>query len=134
MSLSKREMREDAFKLIFEMQLNDSTLEEIIENAKEADDKEFCDYAILCATGVSNHKDEIDEIITKYLKPGWKITRISNASANILRLALYEILYVDEVPTPVAINEAVELCKKYTIPDDSSFVNGLLGAYVKDNG
>lgn len=132
--ITRKEMREEAFKLSFELLLNDSPLDEIVDNANEADDINYSEYALDCANGILQHKDELDEYIAKYLKTGWKLSRISKVSYAILRLALYEILYVDSVPTPVAINEAVELAKKYTIPDDSSFINGILGNFVKDNG
>ena len=74
-----------------------------------------------------NTKDDLDAIISAHLKKGWNLKRISKASLSILRLALYEMTYVDSVPSSVAINEAVELAKKYTI-DESKFINGVLGA------
>ena len=66
------------------------------------------------------------------MKKGWTLSRISKASLAILRHAIYEMKYVDSVPYSVSINEAVELAKKYTI-DESRFVNGILGAFARDN-
>ena len=83
--------------------------------------------------GIVSAKEELDEIISRYLKKGWTLSRISKPSLAILELAVYEIKYLDNVPASVAINEAVELAKKYTI-DESGFVNGILGSFVRDNG
>ena len=66
------------------------------------------------------------------MKKGWTISRISKTSLAILKLAIYEIKYVDDVPAKVAINEAVNLAKKYGADDEPSFVNGLLGAVYKE--
>ena len=85
----------------------------------------------MCAKGILEHSEEIDEHISSNLKKGWKISRISRVSYAIMRLAIYEMLYVDDVPTSVSINEAVELAKKYSMPDDSAFVNGVLGSVAK---
>lgn len=135
MSLSRREMREQAFILCYETLFNCISIEDAIEAAKESED-EFCPYAIACVTGIIENKDKIDNIISKYLKSGWKINRISMVSHAILLVAIYEIIYNDEIPDSVAINEAIELSKKFTVPDDSSFINGILGSYVreKENG
>ena len=77
------------------------------------------------------HPEEIDEIIASHLKKGWTLSRISKPSLAILRLAVYEMKYLDNVPQSVSINEAVELAKKYTI-DESKFVNGILGTYSRE--
>ena len=77
------------------------------------------------------HEEEIDAKISENLKKGWKISRISKVSLALLRLAVYEILYRDDVPTSVSINEAVELSKKYTVKEDTSFINGVLGSVAK---
>ena len=66
-----------------------------------------------------------------YFTKGWRINRISKISLAVLRVAVYEILYCEEIPVSVSINEAVELTKKYSITEDASFVNGLLGSLVK---
>ncbi len=71
-----------------------------------------------------------DEIIEKYAN-GWKLSRIPKVNLSVLRLALCEIIYIDGVPENVAINEAVELAKKYSGKEDFSFVNGILGSYSR---
>ena len=81
--------------------------------------------------GIVSAKEELDEIISRYLKKGWTLSRISKPSLAILRLAIYEMKYLDNVPQSVSINEAVELAKKYTI-DESKFVNGILGTCSRE--
>ena len=73
----------------------------------------------------------LTEIISQNLAKGWKFERISKVAKSVLQLAIYEILYSEDVPTPVAINEAVELAKKFDEPDSSAFVNGVLAGVVK---
>ena len=86
-----------------------------------------CGYAQAVVSGMEVKGEEVDAELSKYLKKGWTLKRISKPSLAILRLAAYEILYLDSVPDGVAVNEAVELAKKYTI-DESGFVNGILGS------
>ena len=90
----------------------------------------MCGYAQSVVSAIEDKKDEIDAEISKFLKKGWTISRISKPSLAILRLAFYEIKYLDSVPDSVSVNEAVELAKKYTI-DESRFVNGILGAFIR---
>ena len=83
-------------------------------------------YAREIVDGVTDHRDEIDELIMSYAV-GWTLERMPNVDRALLRLASWEILYNDEVPTPVAIDEAVELAKEFSTDDSSRFVNGVLG-------
>ena len=129
--ISRYKMREQAFFLCFEMLFSDTDIDELADNAGDARDEFLSDYALECAKGVFEHREEIDDMISKNLKAGWKITRISKVSLALLRLAIFEILYRDDVPVSVSINEAVELSKKYTVKDDTSFINGVLGAVAK---
>lgn len=129
--LTRSEAREQAFMLLFSKSFDDEPFEETIEDNAELYNGGICGYAQAVVTAIESRQSEIDEIISKYLKKGWSISRISKLSLAILRLAIYEIKYVDSVPQSVSINEAVELSKKYSI-DESKFVNGVLGAYVRD--
>ena len=81
-------------------------------------------------TGVANREEDLDAKIQKF-SIGWDISRISRLTRAIMRLAIYEILYVSDVPTGVAISEAVRLAKKYDGDDTGSFVNGILGAFSR---
>ena len=81
-------------------------------------------------SGVANRVEDLDATIQKF-SIGWDISRISRLTRAIMRLAIYEILYVEDVPTGVAISEAVRLAKKYDGDDTGSFVNGILGAFSR---
>ena len=80
---------------------------------------------------MANRADELNEHIQKY-SIGWDISRISRLARTIMQLAIFEILYLDDVPTGVAINEAVRIVKLYDGNDTSSFINGILGAFARD--
>ena len=87
-------------------------------------------YITACVTGVAERKDELDNLISQY-SIGWNLHRISRFTKAALRLALFEILYVDDVPTGVAINECVELTRKYEEEEVVSVVNGILGSFAR---
>lgn len=80
--------------------------------------------------GVANREEDLNEQIRKF-SIGWDISRISRLTRCILQLAMYEILYVEDVPTGVAVNEAVRIAKKYDGDDTGSFVNGILGSFAR---
>ena len=130
--ISRYKMREQAFFLCFESLFTDADIDEIADNAGDARDEFLSDYAINCAKGVIIEKDKIDEHISANLKSGWKISRISKVSLAILRVAVYEMLFMEDIPVSVSINEAVELSKKYSSEDDTAFINGVLGAISKE--
>ena len=130
MKFSRTEQREQAFAIVFERIFNNVTIDELLDNAVEARDLTIGDYARKAANGVAEHLEEIDASIEKFAV-GWQKKRISKVSLAILRLAVYEMRYEDEVPVSVAINEAVELSKKYATIDDAAFVNGLLGSLAR---
>jgi len=87
-------------------------------------------YIDTVTAGVANREDDLNEVIQKF-SIGWDIKRISRLTRSVMQLAIYEILYVEDVPTGVAISEAVRLAKKYDGDDTGSFVNGILGAYAR---
>ena len=82
---------------------------------------------------IAGHRTELDEAIERHAQ-GWKVERISRTAAAILRCAMCEILYLPDVPEGVAINEAVELAKKYEDAETVSFINGVLGGFARSNG
>ena len=129
--MTRRQARELAFILLFEKSFNtESSVEELLELAKELamfEDDEFSSKLIHTAC---DNIEQIDEYISNNSK-GWKINRISKVALAVIRLALAEILYIDDIPDGVTVNEAVELAKKYSTPEDASFINGLLGTVVR---
>ncbi len=128
--MKRRQAREEAFILIFEKQFNTDSAEEILELASEVRDLKPDDYIKTVFTGVYDNVELIDGIISENAI-GWKINRISKTSLCILRLAIFEMKFIDEIPVSVSINEAVELCKKYATKEDASFVNGILSTVEK---
>ena len=87
-------------------------------------------YLDTVVTGVANRSQELNEQISKF-SIGWDISRISRLARCILRLAIYEILYAEDVPAGVAVAEAVRIAKKYNDDDTGAFVNGILGSFVR---
>ena len=81
-------------------------------------------------SGVANREEDLNAIIQKF-SIGWDVNRISRLARSVMQLAIYEILYVDDVPTGVAVSEAVRLAKKYDGDDTGSFVNGILGSFAR---
>lgn len=130
MKFTRSEQREQAFALVFEQIFNDAPVDELIENAVEARDLEVSDYARDTAKEVAAHLTEIDDEIERFTVR-WQKKRICKAALAILRLAVYEMKLSGDVPVGVAINEAVELAKKYAAAEDASFVNGLLGSIAR---
>ena len=93
-------------------------------------DQEQIDYIVWIRQNVREHLDELNGIIVEFAK-GWTIERMNRVDVSILRLALCEIKYREDVNASIAINEAVEIAKKYSADEGPAFINGLLGAYVR---
>lgn len=124
--MTRRASRELAFFILFEKSFSDTTIEEILDNAGEARDVVSSNFAVSLAEGTISHLEEIDEKISEFSHK-WSKTRLSRVALTILRLALYEMLWEEEIPVSVSINEAVELAKLYGSEADATFINGVLG-------
>ena len=107
-----------------------STLKTEDKLYKEIPDANQLEYITRLVTGIYEHAAELDGYIDKY-SLGWKFGRISRTAAAIMKSAMFEVLYMPEVPDKVAINEAVELAKRYESPETVSFINGVLGSFVR---
>lgn len=139
--MKRSEIREILFKLLFRAEFNDmSEMEEqtgLFFNIEETVDKhdvspEDRDYIGKREAAVLAKFPEIDKLIDEKAE-GWTVGRMGKAELTILRLAVYEILFDDDIPASVAINEAVELAKKYGQDNSGSFVNGVLAKFVKQD-
>lgn len=128
--MTRRQAREEAFILIFEKQFNDSPLDEILDLAVQVRDIKPDDYIKNTFFGVYDNVESIDKIISDNAV-GWSINRLSKTALAVLRLSVYEIKFIDEIPAAVSINEAVEILKKYATKQDASFVNGILSTVAK---
>lgn len=130
--LTRREEREQAFILLFEKSFNDDiSVSELYEMAVENEVISESDFAKNLTVKVTENLEEINAAIERN-SVKWKMNRISKVALAVMRLAICEILYYDDIPVGVSINEAVELCKKYASKDDYSFVNGILSAIAKE--
>ncbi len=131
--LSRHEQREQAFIIVFEKSFNsDMELDEIYALALENEIVADGEFAKTLAFKTWENVEEIDSVIEKY-SHGWKMNRISKVALAVLRLAICEMRFFEDIPVGVTINEAVELCKKYAARDDYSFVNGILASVSKEN-
>ena len=128
--MSKRQEREAIFLLLFEKCFNEDDLEVIIENAELARDFKSNPNILIKTKAILEKTSELDEVIEKHLK-NWNKNRISKVALCVLRIAVFEILHETNTPESVSINEAVEITKYYSTQNDASFVNGVLGAFVK---
>ncbi len=131
---TRSEARDAAFTQVFQMNMHEDDMDVILAELLSA--RPECEanlgYIKEIIDGVRGKNDELTEIIEANLRSGWKITRISKAAIAILKVAIYEMKYVEDVPPKVAINEAVELAKRYGGDDDPVFVNGLLASVYKE--
>ena len=129
-------MRENAFRLLYSLEvpknkeLNTTEQIDLYIESNEITNKEAIEYIKDAITGIEKNKEAIIKLIEENLKSNWKIERISKIDLSLLELAIYEIKY-KEVPYKVAINEAVELAKKYGEDSSKTFVNGILASIVK---
>ena len=138
--------REIAVHLSYELSFTDKSVEELLDERltpesfaalaeedplyQETPNAKQADYIRRLVRGVADHAPELDAYIAKYAK-GWNFARIPLVASAIMRVAMYEVLYMQDIPNAAAINEAVELVKHYEEPEVVSFVNGILGSFVR---
>lgn len=135
--MSRRELREQIFKLLFRVEFHES--EDIsaqielffddIDNGSERRSEKDVSYIENKVRDIAAHLEEIDRAINA-ITEGWKTTRMGKVDLTLIRLAVYEMRYEEDIPTGVAINEAVELAKQYGTDGSPSFVNGILAKLV----
>lgn len=131
--MSRRELRERVFKLLFRIEFNDAAdMPEQVAfffQAEEAMDDSAREEIGGKYAAISEKKDELDRLLDEKAT-GWSVSRMGKVDLTILRLALYEILYDDTIPVSVSINEAVELAKKFGQTESPAFVNGILAKFA----
>lgn len=131
--MSRKKARDNAFKCIYELEFGrDENIEKILNNCYEENDNkpEEKEYISNVVKGVKENLAEIDNIILSKLK-NWSLDRIAKIDLAILRLAIYEIKYVEDIPEKVSANEAVELAKTYGNNDSKSFINGVIAKVIE---
>lgn len=123
--MKRSDQRRDAVFALYQHEITDRPLGELLEGAKP--------FTRELAEGVAANRDELDDLISRH-STGWSLERIAPLERSIMRTALYEALHRDDVPVEVAIDEAVELAKRYCGADAPGFVNGVLGAALEERG
>ncbi len=141
--MKRRLARELAVQCLYQMEMNEASAEEALDMVfQEANGDNEADvtiqdepalrkYASELIQGSTQHHIAIDELLVGYLKD-WKMDRLSRVDRQILRIAVYEMVYRDDVPPKVAINEAIELAKHFGVEESGRFVNGVLGQLIKE--
>ncbi|HPR81796.1 MAG TPA: transcription antitermination factor NusB [Enterococcus sp.] len=134
--LSRHEIRQMAVQALFPLDFNqDLEKKDAIFHAIELEYEDMIDeehenfvptYLDLLVTGVCENKESLDKMIQEHLRRGWSLQRLSKMDVTILRIALFEMLYVDNVPNKVALNEAIELAKTFSDDQSRKFINGVL--------
>ncbi len=127
--MRRSKIREHIFKMLFSLGFDSATADEQIElyldDVEEASEEER-EYMRVKVKAIAEHEGEIDELINEHTT-GWKTGRMNKVDLSILRLAVYEMKWDEEVPVKVAINEAVELAKSFSGEEGPAFINGVLG-------
>ena len=124
---SRRRARELALQALFYEDMNQNGIEKVLEHFKHhfTPSKRALPYFMKLVRGVAKARDEIDTLIENY-SDHWKISRISGVDRNIMRIGVYELLYCPDVPPKVAINEAIDVGKKFGAEESGAFINGIL--------
>ena len=133
--MSRKTAREEAFKLLYSIEILQNSTEEQIDlfiETQEIEDNKMKEYIKNTVLGIENNKAEISSKVSNNLKKNWDLKRISKINFVLLKLGIYEILYT-EIPYKVAINEVVELAKKYGDENSSNFINGILASIIKES-
>ena len=131
---ARSKARKRAVDALFAADIRELTAIEMLDESERLSDErdqqvEIFEYARKCVLGVTENGSEIDDTLETYAQ-GWSLSRMPALDRAILRLATWEIMFNDEVPDAVAIDEAVELAKEYSTDNSAGFVNGLLGKIV----
>jgi len=135
-SLTRHETREKAFQALFALNANpdadENQLFQQLLNPDETEEVEIPAYLSTLVTGVREHQAELDTQIQLYLSQKWSLDRLAKTDLISLRIAFYELQFVDDVPAKVAVNEAIELTKTFSDETSRKFVSGVLGKVVAD--
>lgn len=144
--MNRRNVRELAMRLCFAVSTGSESAQDLLNRIYDdeyyaslaAEDELYADtlddsnktYLSKVVLGVGEHSAELDIYVEKYAV-GWKFARISRTAVAIMKTAMFEIMYMDDIPTGVSVNEAVELAKKYDGEETAAFINGILGAFAR---
>ena len=133
--MKRTQARENVFYLVFEASFQKENIDcaDIFKTAQDLEVVEYDEYTERVFFGVMNELENIDEKIRVHSK-GWKLERLSKVTVAIMRICIYEMLYCDDIPFNVSINEAVELAKKYDFDKAPAFINGVVNKIAETEG
>ncbi len=133
--INRRHVRETVLKALYAQQLGkhstQHTVDTLIKKADFAKDKELRRFAEKLFFNTLEHQEELDDVIVAHIK-NWDINRLALIDRLVLKMAICEFIYFDQIPTKVSINEAIELVKKYSTAKSGRFINGILDAALSD--
>lgn len=128
MNISRRMAREKALQSLFQIDLSNESPQIAIENVLDGEKKDtFLEEIVF---GTCEKQQEIDALLSKHLK-NWALDRLVNIDRSILRMAVYELLYMENIPVNVTLNEAIELAKSFGTDESSRFINGVLSSIIQ---
>jgi N utilization substance protein B len=133
--MSRKIARELAFQILFQVDVGKHKWREVLDRTLSAETElpeKTREFLTKLVQGTMEHQNEVDEAIARYARE-WTVERMANTDRNILRMAMYELAYISDIPTGATVNEAVELAKRYGDLDSGKFVNGILGELIRDS-
>ena len=128
---ARTKARKRALDVLFESEVRGLELDGTLEDRVAAQEPPVKEYTVELVRGVTDHRDRIDSLLSSYSE-GWTLDRMPAVDRNVLRLGVFEILYVDDVPDAVAVTEAINLVRDLSTDESPSFVNGVLGNIVRN--
>jgi N utilization substance protein B len=128
---ARSKARKRALDILFECDARDVMPLDLLEEREAAGDPPVNDYTSLLVRGIAAHIARIDELLTRYAQ-GWSLDRMPAVDRNVLRIGIYELLYVDDVPDVVAVSEAVHLVRDLSTDESPTYVNGVLGNILRN--
>jgi N utilization substance protein B len=128
---ARTKARKRALDVLFESEVRGLALDGTLEERRQAGEPPVNDYTVSLVQGVTEHRQKIDELLASYSE-GWTLDRMPSVDRNVLRIGVFEVLYVDEVPDAVAVSEAVNLVRDLSTDESPAFVNGVLANIVRN--
>ena len=128
---ARTKARKRALDIVFECEARDILLNDLLDERIVANDPPVNEYTVVLTRGLAEHINRIDDLLENYSE-GWSLDRMPAVDRNVLRLAVFEILYVDDVPDAVAVSEALNLVRDLSTDESPTFVNGVLGNIVRN--
>lgn len=126
---ARSKARKRALDVLYASEMRERSTADALE--QQSEDGPLNEYTVTLVQGVTEHRDRLDEVISSYAQ-GWTLARMPAVDRNVLRLATFEVLYVEDVPDAVAVSEALHLVRDLSTDESPAFVNGVLGNIVRD--